>query len=72
MKDAYEKEVKAISRLLSRWLGNYIIGGLVAMWLWNGIVVDLIRVNRLTYWRAVGLVLLIHCLFPTSYQEEGK
>jgi hypothetical protein len=55
-----------ISRLLGHWIGNFIIGGWISKLLWNAILVDAIGVNRLTYWEAVGLVVLIHTMWPTA------
>jgi len=35
----------------------------VVQWLWNAILPDLIHVGRLTYWKALGLLVLCRILF---------
>lgn len=35
----------------------------VVMWLWNAILPDLIHVERITYWKSVGLLVLCRILF---------
>ena len=35
----------------------------VVMWLWNAILPDLVHVERITYWKAAGLLILCRILF---------
>ncbi|MCB0471639.1 MAG: hypothetical protein KDC69_06750 [Flavobacteriaceae bacterium] len=35
----------------------------LVMWLWNAILPDLINVNSITYWQALGILLLSKILF---------
>lgn len=35
----------------------------VVMWLWNAILPELIHVNAITYWKAMGLLVLSRILF---------
>ena len=35
----------------------------VVMWLWNAILPELIHVNVITYWKAMGLLVLCRILF---------
>lgn len=35
----------------------------VVQWLWNAILPDLVHVGRLTYWKALGLLVLCRILF---------
>lgn len=41
-------------------LGVLCLEGLVAMFLWNCVIVALFAVNPIGYWLAVGIVLLIN------------
>lgn len=45
--------------------GFALLFGFPIMWLWNWIVVPM-GLPSLTFWKAVGLALLIHMLFPSS------
>ena len=52
------------------------MGGVV-MWLWNAILPDLVSVSSITYWQAVGLLLLCRILFgnfrkPGPFGPSGK
>lgn len=38
----------------------------IIVWLWNGIVVDLLNVGELTYWNAMGLFVLCNILFKSK------
>lgn len=40
-----------------------ILFGLVIQWLWNSIMPDIFGLPQVTYWQAVGLVVLSHILF---------
>jgi hypothetical protein len=37
--------------------------GLAVMWLWNWLMPDLFGLHALTFWQAVGLLVLCHLLF---------
>jgi len=37
--------------------------GLPVMWLWNGLLPSLFHLPEITYWQAVGLLILCHLLF---------
>lgn len=37
--------------------------GAVVRWLWNAILPDLLNVNAISYWQAVGLIVLCRILF---------
>lgn len=43
-------------------IGLFALSGVV-MWLWNTILPDLIYVNLITYWKAMGLLVLCRILF---------
>lgn len=43
-------------------IGIFAMSGVV-MWLWNTILPDLIHVNTITYWKAMGLLVLCRILF---------
>ena len=46
---------------------------LIIVWLWNGIVVDLLNVGELTYWNAMGLYVLCNILLkPKGYKIDGE
>jgi hypothetical protein len=47
----------------------FLMGGVV-MWLWNAILPDLVAVNPITYWQAVGLLLLCRILFG-NFRKPG-
>ena len=40
----------------------FLLGGVV-MWLWNAILPQVLSVNRINYWQALGLFLLCRILF---------
>lgn len=44
--------------------------GAVVMLLWNAILPDLVAVNPITYWQAVGLLLLCRILFG-NFRKGG-
>ncbi|MEM6632861.1 MAG: hypothetical protein AAF694_24535 [Bacteroidota bacterium] len=48
-----------------------LIGGVV-MYLWNAILPRVIGVNPLTYWDALGLLVLCRILFGSFHQGKGK
>ena len=52
-----------------------LIGGLV-MWLWNAILPKVLNVRPITYWQAVGLLVLSRILFGRfwggSYRGRGQ
>ena len=45
--------------------------GWVVMWLWNAILPDLLGVNIITYWQAVGLLVLCRILFGGFGGRKG-
>lgn len=45
------------------------MGGVV-MWLWNAILPDLVDVHAITYWQAVGLLVLCRILFG-NFRKPG-
>ena len=51
--------VKAIVFLIA---GAFVLG-LAVMLLWNAIIPDVFHGSMLTYWQAIGLVILSHLLF---------
>ena len=38
--------------------------GFPVMWLWNWLCPALFKFPVITFWQAIGLFALIHCLFP--------
>ena len=44
-------------------IGFVLVFGFIVMWLWNAILPKAIGVNPLTYWQAVGLLILSKILF---------
>jgi len=55
-------------------VGILLLAGYGVMLLWNAILTDVLGVNPLSYWQAVGLLLLSRILFgrwgPPSYQDK--
>ncbi|MFT3748322.1 MAG: hypothetical protein QM768_08405 [Agriterribacter sp.] len=43
-------------------IGIFVMSGVV-MWLWNTILPDLVHVSNITYWKAMGLLVLCRILF---------
>ncbi len=52
-------------------IGGLLLGGFVVMLLWNAILPDVTGVEVLTYWQAVGLLLLSRILFG-GWKGGGK
>ena len=46
--------------------------GLIVMWLWNTILVDVIGVKPLNFWKAVGLLVLARILFGGFRSRNWK
>lgn len=62
--------MKEIAELGMAFLAVVVVGALLAtlptLWLWNSLVPTLFDLPTITFWQALGLVLLARCLIPTS------
>lgn len=76
------KNKKAKQDLLSSFMGcsaamlimivNFAFSGYVAMFLWNGIIVDIFKLQALTYWQAFGLDVMVSFLtFTKGVKNDG-
>ena len=45
--------------------------GFPVMWLWNWLMPELFHLPAITFWQAVGLLILSHLLFKGHYQGHG-
>lgn len=48
-----------------------IVFGLIIQWLWNSLMPDIFGLPQVSYWQAVGLVVLSHILFG-GHGHESK
>lgn len=55
--------IKKTAGFLVAAVAMVLVAGGVVMLLWNAVVPDLFRAPVITYWQAVGLLLLTHILF---------
>jgi hypothetical protein len=46
--------------------------GFPVMWLWNWLMPTLFRLPQLSFWQAVGLLLLCHLLFKGHHGHHGR
>ena len=46
--------------------------GAAVRWLWNAILPDLVNVNAISYWQAVGLIVLCRILFGNFGGGPGR
>lgn len=44
----------------------------IVMWLWNGVLPDLLNVNVISYWQAMGLLVLCKILFGFRGPGGGR
>lgn len=44
-------------------IGFFILFGYIVMWLWNGLVPEIFNLPEVTYWQAVGLLILFKIFF---------
>ena len=74
MKEKMYKEQAGVKRffiiLLFATAAVLLLGGIVLL-LWNAILPSLLHVNIITYWQAVGLLLLCKILFG-SFRPGGR
>ena len=49
-----------------------IIFGLVIQWLWNQLMPDIFGLPQVSYWQAVGLVILGHILFGGGHSHHSR
>jgi len=53
-------------------VAGVILIGFVVMWLWNGLMPDIFHLGKITYWQAVGLLVLSKIFFKGGWHGKGR
>lgn len=70
--DDFIEVVGSILLIIIMILGLALLAGLPTMLLWNALMPMLFGLSKLTFWQSVGVVLLAHCIFPSSSVKSSN